>query len=269
MIESLAEHGVDPSDLVPALMTTHTIKNPEYDPAEVKRQEKLAEEERARKEEEGEDGSDTEGEEEAPPPPYEAKSAPSPAPPTRPDLPRSTSSSLGKTKSSNPFGDDEDDGDIASLASSEAGPSRPRSATVSSAAPEPDLEEGDIAAFGEDEGDIAVTSPTTAREEEAGSTTPKAPVPSDLPGGPPMDGAKAKPPETPLAESAPLPGVSTSLSKTDENVTLDIRWTIVSRVREGEGRQSLIIGTALRPFPRPDRRLGLRLAVSSLPRARG
>jgi hypothetical protein len=33
MIESLAEHGVQPMDLVPALMTTHTIANPEFDPA--------------------------------------------------------------------------------------------------------------------------------------------------------------------------------------------------------------------------------------------
>ncbi|KAG8709814.1 hypothetical protein FRC09_000456 [Ceratobasidium sp. 395] len=37
MIESLAEHGVSALDLVPALMTTHTVANPEYDPAEAKR----------------------------------------------------------------------------------------------------------------------------------------------------------------------------------------------------------------------------------------
>ncbi|TFK69887.1 DUF726-domain-containing protein [Pluteus cervinus] len=38
MIESLAEHGVQPMDLVPALMTTHTVTNPEYDPEEARRQ---------------------------------------------------------------------------------------------------------------------------------------------------------------------------------------------------------------------------------------
>lgn len=37
MIESLAEHGVQATDLVPALMTTHTVANPEYDPAEARR----------------------------------------------------------------------------------------------------------------------------------------------------------------------------------------------------------------------------------------
>jgi hypothetical protein len=38
MIESLATHGVQAMDLVPSLMTTHTIANPEYDPAEAQRQ---------------------------------------------------------------------------------------------------------------------------------------------------------------------------------------------------------------------------------------
>ena len=38
MIESLALHGVQAMDLVPSLMTTHTVANPEYDPAEARRQ---------------------------------------------------------------------------------------------------------------------------------------------------------------------------------------------------------------------------------------
>ena len=36
MIESLGEHGVHTSDLTPALKTTHTIANPEYDPEEAR-----------------------------------------------------------------------------------------------------------------------------------------------------------------------------------------------------------------------------------------
>jgi hypothetical protein len=39
MIDSLALHGVQASDLAPSLMTTHTISNPEYDPMEAKKQE--------------------------------------------------------------------------------------------------------------------------------------------------------------------------------------------------------------------------------------
>jgi len=37
MIESLSTHGVEPMDLVPSLMTTHTVPNPEYDPIEAER----------------------------------------------------------------------------------------------------------------------------------------------------------------------------------------------------------------------------------------
>ncbi|KAG7451899.1 DUF726-domain-containing protein [Guyanagaster necrorhizus] len=51
MIESLGEHGVLPMDLVPALMTTHTVANPEYDPDAARR--------RASHEEEPEDHPDT------------------------------------------------------------------------------------------------------------------------------------------------------------------------------------------------------------------
>lgn len=56
MIDSLAEHGVQSSDLVPSLMTTHTVSNPEYDPAAARRQEdqqKQDEEDRLEAEEEG------------------------------------------------------------------------------------------------------------------------------------------------------------------------------------------------------------------------
>ena len=45
MVENLADHGVQPSDLIPALMTTHTVANPEYDPAAAERQEQLRREE--------------------------------------------------------------------------------------------------------------------------------------------------------------------------------------------------------------------------------
>jgi hypothetical protein len=41
MIESLAEHGVQAMDLVPSLMTTHTVANPEYDPVEMRRRAEL------------------------------------------------------------------------------------------------------------------------------------------------------------------------------------------------------------------------------------
>ena len=42
MIESLGEHGVTAMDLAPALMTTHTVANPEYDPVEARRAQEQA-----------------------------------------------------------------------------------------------------------------------------------------------------------------------------------------------------------------------------------
>lgn len=54
MIESLADHGVQAADLVPSLVTTRTVANPEYDPAEASKHaiaKREAEEERLRAEE--------------------------------------------------------------------------------------------------------------------------------------------------------------------------------------------------------------------------
>jgi hypothetical protein len=121
MIESLATHGVQPVDLVPALMTTHTIANPEYDPAEARKQ---------------------------------AQSQPV----------------------SHPDDDDDDGEDITST------PSQPKAAEPVSSAPPPTA-------------GLNKTFQTTARVLE----------------------------ETTVA----VPGVTTSLSTTDEKVTLDIRWTIL------------------------------------------
>lgn len=41
MIDSLTLHGIQSKDLVPSLMTTHTIANPEYDPAEARREQEI------------------------------------------------------------------------------------------------------------------------------------------------------------------------------------------------------------------------------------
>lgn len=43
MIETLGNHGIEPKDLVPPLMTTHTVANPEYDPAEARKQAEIRE----------------------------------------------------------------------------------------------------------------------------------------------------------------------------------------------------------------------------------
>ncbi|KEP53201.1 putative integral membrane protein [Rhizoctonia solani 123E] len=124
MIESLAEHGVSAMDLVPALMTTHTIANPEYDPAEARRKE--AEDALARES-------------------------------------------------------------------------------------EPLDEDYDITSVGNKESVVAEAHPATPRQNAKNihlQTT-----------------ANVMEPMTPTVSA--IPGVSTSLSTTDANVTLDIRWTVL------------------------------------------
>ncbi|KAH7104858.1 DUF726-domain-containing protein [Auriculariales sp. MPI-PUGE-AT-0066] len=121
MIESLAEHGVQAADLVPSLMTTHTVANPEYDPTQAREKASQA-----------------------------AISSHSS---------HSSSSSLS----------DEIDKPL-----SPTSPTTPKTATQPS---------GELVGFG----------------------------PSVLP----------------TSEKQTLPGVTTSLDSTDENVTLDIRWTVL------------------------------------------
>ncbi|KAI0640135.1 DUF726-domain-containing protein [Trametes polyzona] len=76
MIESLAQHGIQAKDLVPPLMTTHTVANPEYDPAEARRQAEQREAEAAK---ESADISESTTPPSTPPPAYSA--APPPVPP--------------------------------------------------------------------------------------------------------------------------------------------------------------------------------------------
>jgi hypothetical protein len=182
MIESLAEHGVTPDDLAPALMTTHTIENPEYDEAEAKRQEEAGrtdgEIRKALEEEKVEDGLDATLQVDA----IEARFAEAsrvesqtekqdPPPPPPPYLPSA----------------DEDEADIADLVGSVT--QDPRSGTAT-----PKAEESQKAS-------VEPSRAAPKEEEQA---------------------------ENPLAMGKALPGVSTTLSKTDRNVTLDIRWTVVS-----------------------------------------
>jgi hypothetical protein len=125
MIENLAEHGLQPGDLVPALMTTHTVANPEYDPLEAQRQ---AETRKA--------------EEEAPP----------------------------------------ESDDISEVTMIEPSSTPPKVSPSPPSSPPSSAKSG--------------TFQTTTRVLEQTST-------------------------------AAVPGVSTSLSAADENVTLDIRWTVL------------------------------------------
>lgn len=244
MIESLAEHGVDPSDLVPALMTTHTVKNPEYDP-------------KAKMAEELGTVDEVDEEEEEAPPPYEGP-APSSVNVEQVDATRATSvmdeadstrtatSLRPESKAVDPFGDDEDEETLSLPA--------PKPSTRPPPAPlhlDLDEDDGDIGysspaptpapasssqpeTFPElHDSPIAVSAPSASAPPKADASepirdpekTPRAAADGQIPL--PVDGEQ----EEEVQKGLPsLPGVSTSLSNTDEMVTLDIRWTVVRTV---------------------------------------
>jgi hypothetical protein len=139
MIENLADHGVQAMDLVPSLMTTHTVANPEYDPEEAKRQA---------------DG---------------------------------TASSLD-----HPNFDDDDDDDI-SVQTLVEPQQTPKEDTTPGIPP----------------GSLTPTSPNTfpSANTTSNPTQTTAKVLTDT--------------------TTAMPGVTTALSSVDENVTLDIRWTVL------------------------------------------
>ncbi|KAG8966185.1 hypothetical protein FRC03_012303 [Tulasnella sp. 419] len=137
MIEFLAEHGINAMDLVPSLMTTHTVHNPEYDPAEAAA--KKAEAEAAR----------------------------------------------------NQQGDDDDDDDSDDNSQTLTIPSS--KADLTQMTPKDYINQQNLLQPNQS---AQVAQQTTTNIMTANTTLS-------------------------------MPGVSTSLSSTDENVTLDIRWTVL------------------------------------------
>ena len=144
MIESLALHGIQAEDLTPALMTTHTVANPEYDPEEAKR----LDEEKAREPDHPVDDDDDDD-----------------------------NATLVVPTNPSADGDKHDAGDKSSPTHAKI-PSHPDNKVDSASAHKPPVQ-------------------TTARVLEEGTAT------------------------------GPMAGVSLSLSSTDKNVTLDIRWTVL------------------------------------------
>lgn len=275
MIESLQEHGVDPADLVPALMTTHTVKNPDYDPEAAKQRDieeaeaaereaiahKEAMEEEARKAEEGDvaDGtaSEIDGVTHDPAPPYAEVDPTTSTPPAgrRPSPSSSTIQSGGRdvsgliSSSGNPF-DDTDLGDIASGDDDVPPPPLPKDNTGGDIGGSSGDMGGDIGSSLD--GDIGRTSLDAPAGDEATfspdvnktpklsgsatlspdlSKTPKI-VPETTPRGGnarlPGDIQAVEPLKQDTEHMPSLPGVSTTMSAADQEITLDIRWTVVS-----------------------------------------
>lgn len=239
---------MDPSDLVPALMTTHTVKNPEYDPAARKRKDLDDEKAITRSEELLEEAREAlpayQRDDEKPAPTYSQPDGPDPETTPRRPIP-----SPILRKPPNPFGDD-DDADIEdSIADATSSSSRSTS-TLNRPTP------SRLSSFDaeDDDGDIGRAGSPSPLHTPLAEQPPPSPSPStsSLPTvtlseplhdpektpskGPsriltPSDQTEeAEEPEDIEEAALPsLPGVSTKMSTTDELITLDIRWTVVCR----------------------------------------
>lgn len=234
MIESLAEHGVLASDLTPSLMATHTIANPEYDPAEAARVERERVEEAAEEAEalrleaelKSTEQEETKDEDEE----VEVEDIPFDSPPLKP-VKRSIPS-VSADRSDLAFGIDSPPSSSSPLPPSSSPPASPppppySKRSMSSSAPNPfgdddEDEGGDIGRFDSDEEELRATPkppkivlPESEEAEEqpkiVGTTT-------DL----------EKPLRKEDENATPLlPGSSTTVTAADEDITLDIRWTIL------------------------------------------
>lgn len=232
MIESLAAHGVEPMDLVPSLMTTHTVANPEYDPAEA---EKFKREEAERLVEEAEEqarlevehkraenekrslttledeassvfgqGDDDEGDDPLP------RQSSSPPPPRY---------SARKPSDSNPFGNDDEEDDIGYIPAPSPPLGEPNALSPSTLPVPPTspnlVPSSSSSAF-------ALAPPPTLPSPNSEPSTLKGPIV-----GTKTDIKLEKPAAVEEDVTPVLPGVSTTLTAADENITLDIRWTIL------------------------------------------
>lgn len=250
MIESLSAHGVEPMDLVPSLMTTHTVPNPEYDPVEALRiRAEKEQEEIERKEQEEEEAEEEQ-------------------------LRASKAATSQPTKEDEAFGDSKrrpsniDEGDLAFGQEEEDLDPTPPPPKYSQRNLPPEDDGGDIGGFGDDDPfsepvstplQSSIATPTIPSLIISSADDPSRPPSSDLPALPssPQFTSPSRPngsispatsSQTELDPSAPhgpivgttteldvpeedvtpvLPGVSTSLTAADENITLDIRWTIL------------------------------------------
>lgn len=239
MIEQLAEHGVTAEDLVPSLVATYTVDNPDYDPEaaeaaakeadialEAESARRTAEAQQRREDEQGEQAADVEerlgdlalGQEddEMEPNGYvkrevrkierrtsEATLRSAPQSPRSPRTLRSPPETPSKRHLSG-FDDFDGGGDIGSALDDL--PAKPSS-------PPPDYPSA-----------APSDTPTSRPPPVAEPTTPKASA-SALPSYDELDEPETDNVLQPLPSS--LPGVTQNLSSLDKTVTLDIRWTIL------------------------------------------
>lgn len=226
MIEQLAEHGVSADDLVPSLITTHTVPNPSYDPSATpdslslptsELDELKLEADRIRAEDNLEKQAETSSQ--AP-----SRSSLEDAWATK-DISSSYEASTidGSSifKAFNPFGNANDDSLTPTApwaSSSNSGNLEDQNHLPQFATRPSHLSQADD----DEEGDLgdALSTPKAR-------PTNRVPIEPD----PSTSASKQDDPLDPPNLIAPLPhtlpGVSTTLTAADETITLDIRWTVL------------------------------------------
>lgn len=253
MIEQLAEHGVTAEDLVPSLLTTYSIDNPEYDPeaelaaAEEAREAAAQEEEEALRREderaaaalerEGRQAEENAKEEEVEGERLRLEEE---------ERGRAATevTEIGRRESEAREGDLPPPLSTPLRSSTRTPPKSPQSASKSPSThlPRPiamdEWDEGDIGAALDSPSQkpsLSLSSTQEPSTPKLGSTAPEdePPTPKASPLPPALSPSPESSPEeqdldsftTPLPST--LPGVSTTLSAADKTITLDIRWTIL------------------------------------------
>ncbi|OAV87289.1 hypothetical protein PTTG_09279 [Puccinia triticina 1-1 BBBD Race 1] len=195
MIQQLAEHGVLAEDIVECLITTHTVKNPNYDP-------------------DASDSNTSDGSERKS---FEHSSSQS----VSDDASLRSRSSMenawtNKNENTNPFGSSDSDGFRTSFQSGgEPFASDPASSNIpwASGSESSSLPKSD-------------PPPEPVKEEVDDSETPKPSKNSFPPHSEPPNREEQPTPEPDELPNT-LPGISKTISASDEMMTLDIRWTVL------------------------------------------
>lgn len=222
MIESLAQHGVLPTDLSPSLITTQTVDNPDFDPA-VQREREEHEMEKGEEREGHERETETEKQEEEALGPLEGEE-------------KDASAEVGSDGESNgnKMGMEQAETERAMPEEREGAEDGDLGGPFDDTLPatEPPIKDTSVAASPfDDNGDIsaAPTSPTASPED----TKPIIADPNTAARMELDENSKVTPmgltraPQTIDTLPSALEGVTTELSSADKTITLDLRWTVL------------------------------------------
>ncbi|EST09207.2 Protein of unknown function DUF726 [Kalmanozyma brasiliensis GHG001] len=257
MIESLAEHGVLPTDLAPSLITTRTIENPDFDPEALKERQEEEEEQQRQQDQARQNAEQSASRARSPPATEPEAEAPNAALPRTTDL-ENARPNAGPNEDQEEEDDEEDDGDLGGgfgKSSKAWTRDEPRSSSDNRRRQSMDDDEGFDIGMQLEESEQAERS--AASQQEKTSSGPSsissaqtvvadpntaAQVANALdavngtstiseteagPGSVTTTLGLTKEPQALEPPPSALDGVTTSISSADATITLDLRWTVL------------------------------------------